>query len=378
MRRAGEERGSLPKQSSSGAHAAPGFMVFIGNLPFDCSRVDINRIFGRYGKVQSISIPTFPGTVKPRGFVFVSFLYEDKARVAIGVLNGKRIDGRVVTVQATISKSRRQQNPNLQPVHFNTYQNPNAYSSVLKSTPPSRPPQQPHKDSELDTVITDEATVAFRRRNLDPPTHPNYPSQPPPKDPPLNKLNTKNWVLTAFHQNRGENPDHPSTVRLNAPQTVPGPTLSANPESGSSQGSVIPTTADPLAIAWPSRNTEIIRQPDPPLHHTHVQLSEETCSLQREFASPPLTGAVPLDTGQIHIDLSPYFNNSSYLNPHQPSENTPPNVTDDQSDHNSGTDSLLSDQEESVDHPDSEAGRELEEETADFSDERPLNSYLKS
>ncbi|XP_058071156.1 serine/arginine-rich splicing factor SC35-like [Magnolia sinica] len=80
---------------------AEGFSIFVRNLPFDCMVEDLHKIFSRYGKVIDIYIPSFPGTRKPKGFTFVRFHYADDGRAVIGVLNGRKIDGREVTVTET-------------------------------------------------------------------------------------------------------------------------------------------------------------------------------------------------------------------------------------------------------------------------------------
>ncbi|XP_058111820.1 serine/arginine-rich splicing factor SC35-like [Magnolia sinica] len=87
------ENKSRPTVASSGTHN-----LFVGNLPFSCSTIDLFQIFQKYGRVVDAFISTFPGTARSRGFVFVRFQYEDDARAAIGVLHGRRIDGRVVTI----------------------------------------------------------------------------------------------------------------------------------------------------------------------------------------------------------------------------------------------------------------------------------------
>ncbi|XP_058077601.1 serine/arginine-rich splicing factor SC35-like [Magnolia sinica] len=78
--------------------------LFVGNLPFSCSTEDVLKIFQRYRWVVEVYLPFFPGTSKPRGYGFVRFCYEDDAKAAMGVLHGKRIDGREVTVKNARSK----------------------------------------------------------------------------------------------------------------------------------------------------------------------------------------------------------------------------------------------------------------------------------
>ncbi|XP_058071128.1 serine/arginine-rich splicing factor SC35-like [Magnolia sinica] len=60
---------------------------------------DLYRIFSKYRKVIDVYIPTIPGSLKPRGFRFARFRYEQEAKNAKDVQNGKRIDGRAVEIR---------------------------------------------------------------------------------------------------------------------------------------------------------------------------------------------------------------------------------------------------------------------------------------
>ncbi|MGV8048605.1 RNA recognition motif domain-containing protein, partial [Mycobacterium kansasii] len=70
--------------------------MFIRNISFDTTMVDLFRIFSKFGKVLDSYTPTVPGSLKHKGFGFARFRYEQDAKNAIDVLNGKRIDGRIV------------------------------------------------------------------------------------------------------------------------------------------------------------------------------------------------------------------------------------------------------------------------------------------
>ncbi|XP_058068459.1 serine/arginine-rich splicing factor SC35-like [Magnolia sinica] len=75
-----------------------GFTLFVANLPYDCNYEDTYRIFQWYGNVTDVYIPQFPNSPKLRGYAYVRFQYEDKGRAAMGVLDARRIDGRIVQV----------------------------------------------------------------------------------------------------------------------------------------------------------------------------------------------------------------------------------------------------------------------------------------
>ncbi|XP_058068308.1 zinc finger CCCH domain-containing protein 25-like [Magnolia sinica] len=89
--------------------------LFVGNITFDTSVEDIHRIFGRYGKIVDVFIPSNPGLRRSKGYGFIRFMYESDAKAALDILDGRRVDGRIITVQ--IAKSWRQsdseRHPNL-------------------------------------------------------------------------------------------------------------------------------------------------------------------------------------------------------------------------------------------------------------------------
>ncbi|XP_058092548.1 serine/arginine-rich splicing factor SC35-like [Magnolia sinica] len=76
-----------------------GFALFVANPPFDCNHEDTYKFFQRYGKVLDVHIPCFPNSSRPRVFAFVRFQYEEEGRAAMGVLNGRKMDGRSVRVE---------------------------------------------------------------------------------------------------------------------------------------------------------------------------------------------------------------------------------------------------------------------------------------
>ena len=74
--------------------------IFVGNLSFDVSGADIEKLFKGFGDVASAVIVTQKGkkTPKSRGFGFVEMPDEPQARAAIAALNGKEFMGRVLEV----------------------------------------------------------------------------------------------------------------------------------------------------------------------------------------------------------------------------------------------------------------------------------------
>jgi len=79
--------------------------IYVGNLSFEATELDLKDAFGAHGQVETATIvkDTFSG--RSRGFGFVEMSNEAEARTAISTLNGKEIKGRTVKVNEAISKS---------------------------------------------------------------------------------------------------------------------------------------------------------------------------------------------------------------------------------------------------------------------------------
>ena len=72
--------------------------LYVGNLSFDTSVNDLEKMFGEIGTVQSTNIIEDRDTGRSRGFGFVEMSSEEEAQSAITTFNGKEIDGRELTV----------------------------------------------------------------------------------------------------------------------------------------------------------------------------------------------------------------------------------------------------------------------------------------
>ncbi|MFM2287801.1 MAG: hypothetical protein RL684_944 [Pseudomonadota bacterium] len=79
--------------------------IYVGNLPFSASEVDIRTLFSQHGAVESVSLPTDRETGRPRGFGFVEMSQADAAR-AIQSLNGYNMGGRPLRVNEAQDKPR--------------------------------------------------------------------------------------------------------------------------------------------------------------------------------------------------------------------------------------------------------------------------------
>jgi RNA recognition motif-containing protein len=72
--------------------------LYVGNLSFNTSTQDLEKIFGEIGTVESTNIIEDRETGRSRGFGFVEMSTAEAAQTAIATLNGKEIDGRALTV----------------------------------------------------------------------------------------------------------------------------------------------------------------------------------------------------------------------------------------------------------------------------------------
>ena len=72
--------------------------LYVGNLSFNTSTEDLEKMFAASGTVQSTNIIEDRDTGRSRGFAFVEMSNEEEAQSAITALNGKEIDGRALLV----------------------------------------------------------------------------------------------------------------------------------------------------------------------------------------------------------------------------------------------------------------------------------------
>ena len=72
--------------------------LYVGNLSFNTSTDELEKIFGEIGAVQSTNVIEDRETGRSRGFAFVEMSSSEEAEKAISTLNGKEIDGREMIV----------------------------------------------------------------------------------------------------------------------------------------------------------------------------------------------------------------------------------------------------------------------------------------
>jgi RNA recognition motif-containing protein len=82
--------------------------IYVGSLPFSATETQLNEMFAKYGKVNSVNIVTDKFTNRSRGFAFVEMETDDAAQKAIAELNGKELEGRTIVVNAARPQERRE------------------------------------------------------------------------------------------------------------------------------------------------------------------------------------------------------------------------------------------------------------------------------
>src|SRR6059036_546625 len=72
--------------------------LFVGNLPYDATEVEIRQHFSTVGNLSYVSIPLDRETGKKRGFAFVEFADAQQAQEAIRQFNNQPFKGRPLAV----------------------------------------------------------------------------------------------------------------------------------------------------------------------------------------------------------------------------------------------------------------------------------------
>ena len=81
--------------------------LYVSNLGFHTSEEDLRKLFESCGQVSSAKVITDRDTGKSRGFGFVEMANSTEANQAISKLNGKEVEGRVISVSVAREKENR-------------------------------------------------------------------------------------------------------------------------------------------------------------------------------------------------------------------------------------------------------------------------------
>ena len=72
--------------------------LYVGNLSFDTTEIDLQDTFAAAGTVNEVALMQDKFTGKSRGFAFVTMSSADEGQKAISLFHGKSVQGRPLTV----------------------------------------------------------------------------------------------------------------------------------------------------------------------------------------------------------------------------------------------------------------------------------------
>ena len=75
-----------------------GRRLYVGNLPYSATEDQLNELFSRAGKVDSVRVMRDMATGRARGFAFVEMGTDEEAQKAISELHEQQMDGRALVV----------------------------------------------------------------------------------------------------------------------------------------------------------------------------------------------------------------------------------------------------------------------------------------
>ena len=82
-----------------------GRRLYVGNLSYDTTELELREVFGKYGTVADAKVVTDRETGRPRGFAFVEMSSDQEAQNSIAELNGRELGGRALNVNEAQERS---------------------------------------------------------------------------------------------------------------------------------------------------------------------------------------------------------------------------------------------------------------------------------
>ena len=78
--------------------------LYVSNLPYEVEAAELESLFGGFGDVRKVTIPTDRETGRPHGIAFIEMADDVGARAAIEAVNQTRVGSRVVRVSRARSQ----------------------------------------------------------------------------------------------------------------------------------------------------------------------------------------------------------------------------------------------------------------------------------
>ena len=82
-----------------------GKRLYIGNLSYGTTELDLRELFGQMGTVADAKVVMDRETGRPRGFAFIEMSTDTEAMKAIEQVNGRELDGRSLNVSEAQERS---------------------------------------------------------------------------------------------------------------------------------------------------------------------------------------------------------------------------------------------------------------------------------
>ncbi|MES1205769.1 MAG: RNA-binding protein [Pseudomonadota bacterium] len=82
-----------------------GKRLYVGNLSYGTTELDLRELFAQSGTVSETKVVTDRETGRPRGFAFVEMSTNEEALKAIEQFNGREVDGRALNVNEAQERS---------------------------------------------------------------------------------------------------------------------------------------------------------------------------------------------------------------------------------------------------------------------------------
>jgi len=82
-----------------------GRRLYVGNLSYGTTELQLRELFGAIGTVAEAKVVADRDTGRPRGFAFVEMSSDQEAKAAIEQLSGRELDGRTLNVSEAQERS---------------------------------------------------------------------------------------------------------------------------------------------------------------------------------------------------------------------------------------------------------------------------------